>query len=121
MLQKFAIIFGFAFIVVGILGFIPAVTPNNHLLGIFHVNTVHNLVDLLSGIIALWCGFTSSIHSLNFFRIFGVVYGIVAALGFVYGDQDILGLVANNTADSWLHVVIAAGSLYLGFFHRSID
>ena len=51
----------------------------------------------------------------TFFRIFGVVYAAVAALGFYYGDQPILGLISNNMADVWLHVVLAVAMLFLGF------
>ena len=50
-----------------------------------------------------------------FFKIFGVVYGLVAVLGFFAGDQPLLGIIAHNMADMWLHVAIAAVSLYLGF------
>jgi len=48
-------------------------------------------------------------------KIFGVVYGLVAVLGFVVGDGLLLGLNSNNTADTWLHVVIAIVSLIIGF------
>ncbi len=121
MLQKFAVVFGVVFVIIGILGFIPAVSPQGHLLGIFHINAAHNLVHIVSGLIALWCGFNSYMYSQVFFRIFGAIYLVVAALGFYYGNQDILGLVANNMADTWLHVVVAALSLYLGFAYQSAD
>ena len=121
MLQKFAVVFGVVFVIIGILGFIPAVSPQGHILGIFHINAAHNLVHIISGIIALWCGFKSVAYSQLFFRIFGVIYGLVALLGFYYGNQDILGLVANNTADTWLHVVVAAVWLYLGFAYKPAD
>jgi len=53
--------------------------------------------------------------SRTFFRIFGIVYALVAALGFYYGDQPILGIISNNTPDIWLHIVLAVVMLYLGF------
>jgi hypothetical protein len=31
------------------------------------------------------------------------------------GETLLLGLISNNTADTWLHVAIAAVSLLLGF------
>ena len=40
-------------------------------------------------------------------------------LGFVTGDGLLLGLVANNAADTWLHVVIAVVALYLGFVMKA--
>jgi len=108
--------FGVVLILVGILGFIPGVTNSDHmLLGIFHVNTAHNIIHLLSGIIALWTGMTSAAYAKLYFQIFGVVYALVAILGFVAGTNDVLGFIANNMADTWLHVVIAVVALFVGF------
>lgn len=115
MLSTFAKIFGVVFVAVGLLGFVPMVTPNDHLLGIFHVNALHNIIHLASGIVALLVGFKGDYASKLYFQVFGVVYALVAVLGFVYGDQPILGLVTSNLADTLLHVVIAVAALTLGF------
>jgi hypothetical protein len=116
MVKAAAILFGLVFLLIGILGFVPAVTPSNGmLLGIFHVNTAHNIVHLASGIVFLLCGMAGAGPSQTFFRIFGIVYALVALLGFFYGDNALLGIVANNTADTWLHVVLAVVMLFLGF------
>jgi Domain of unknown function (DUF4383) len=116
MIKTAAILFGIVFLLIGILGFVPAITPaNGMLLGIFHVNTAHNFVHLASGVIFLLCGMAGAGASRTFFRIFGIVYALVALLGFYYGDQALLGLIANNTADTWLHVVLAVVMLFLGF------
>jgi Domain of unknown function (DUF4383) len=115
MLQKAAITFGIILLVVGILGFVPGAAPDNMLLGLFHVNAAHNVVHLLSGAVALWAGLTSASNSRLYFRVFGVVYALVAVLGFVSGDEPVLGIVANNAANTWLHVLIAVVSLALGF------
>jgi hypothetical protein len=119
MIKGAAILFGLVFLVVGILGFVPAATTNINgmpmLLGIFHVNAAHNIVHLASGAVFLLCGLAGAGPSRTFFRIFGVVYAAVAALGFYYGDQPILGLISNNMANVWLHVVLALAMLILGF------
>ena len=116
MIKTLSIIFGVVFLAVGVLGFVPGITTSDgHLLGLFHVNTLHNVVHLLSGAVALYAGMTSGEAARWYFRVFGVVYAAVAALGFVYGDNAILGLVANNMPDTLLHVVIAAVALVLGF------
>ena len=115
MLKKIALVFGVVFVAVGLLGFVPAAAPEGHLLGLFHINPLHNVVHIASGAVALWAGLTNERNAKLYFQIFGVVYALVAVLGFVYGDHPILGLVANNAADTWLHVVIAAVALYLGF------
>ncbi len=115
MVRLAAKIFGVAFILAGILGFIPAFTPDGHLIGIFHVNAVHNIIHLASGIVALGAGFASFKAARLYFQVFGVVYALVAVLGFVYGDSAILGLVASNVGDTFLHIGIAVVALYLGF------
>jgi hypothetical protein len=116
MLQKLSMIFGVVFLLIGILGFVPGITnEDRQLLGIFHVNTLHNIIHLVSGAVALWAGMTSAKASKMYFQIFGVVYALVTVLGFMNGDDPILGLVANNTADVILHLVIAVVALYAGF------
>jgi hypothetical protein len=115
MIKTIATIFGIVFLAVGVLGFVPGATTNGHLLGIFHVNAAHNIVHIMSGIAALIAAGMGHMATRNYFRIFGVVYGLVAVLGFMQGDQPVLGLLANNAADTWLHVGIAVVSLVLGF------
>jgi hypothetical protein len=115
MVKTMAAIFGIVFLLVGILGFVPGITDNGHLLGIFHVNAAHNVVHILSGITALIAAGMGVRAAQNYFRIFGLVYGLVAVLGFMGGDQPVLGIIANNAADNWLHVAIALVSLCLGF------
>ena len=119
MVKSFALLFGIVFLVVGILGFVPAATHDVNgmpmLLGIFHVNPAHNIVHLASGAVFLLCGLAGAGPSRAFFKIFGLVYALVAALGFYVGDQPILGLISNNVADTWLHVVLALAMLALGF------
>jgi hypothetical protein len=118
-LKRAAIGFGIVFLLVGILGFVPAVAPQEMLLGIFHVNAAHNVVHLLSGAIALACGLASVAASRLYFRIFGIVYGLVAVLGFMQGNTHLLGLISNNMADVWLHVAISVVALILGFGVRA--
>ena len=114
LVQKAATTFGIVFILVGILGFIPAFTPDGHLLGIFAVNGVHNAIHLLSGIAALALSRTHK-NARLYFQVFGVVYGLVTLLGLFYGDSAILGIVAHNVADIFLHLIITAAALYFGF------
>src|SRR6478736_10496587 len=102
MAKTFGVLFGVVFLAVGILGFVPAVTKDQMLLGIFHVNTAHNCVHLLSGVVALICGMSGVGASRLYFRIFGLVYAAVAIMGFLNpGDTMLLGLMSNNTADTW--------------------
>lgn len=104
------LVIGIVFILVGILGFIPnpIVSPT----GLFVVNTAHNLVHLISGIVIL-AGVYSFGAGLGL-KIIGIVYAIVAILGLVMGGDMLFG-IAMNMADHWLHVVLAVVILLAGF------
>lgn len=119
-LKTWAIVFGIVFLAVGILGFVPAATPNNNLLGIFHVNDIHNYIHLASGVVALICGLVSGLASKRYFQIFGIVYALVAVVGFFNVDGPLLGYIAHNMADLILHIVIAIVALWLGFSNRDM-
>ena len=60
MLSKVSRLLGVVFVVVGILGFVPPLTPNGNLLGLFPVNAVHNLVHVALGVWGLAAGGTFS-------------------------------------------------------------
>jgi hypothetical protein len=111
MIKTAAILFGIVFLLIGILGFVPAVTSNEMLFSTFHVNAAHNFVHLASGIVFLLCAMAGAGASRMFFKIFGIVY----VLGFMKGNGLVLGMISNNTADTWLHVVLAVVMLFLGF------
>lgn len=115
MLKIIAIIFGIIMLVVGVVGYYPEFTPDGMLLGIFHVNTIHNIIHIATGVISILSGLGGQYSSRVFFQFFGIVYGIVAILGFFYLDKPIFGLIANNLADCFLHSGIALFSLWLGF------
>src|SRR5205809_4870096 len=99
MVKSMAVLFGIVFLVVGILGFVPAVTKDEMLLGIFHVNAAHNCVHLLSGVVALICGMAGIGPPRVYFKIFGLGYGAVAVLGSLNPGEPtlFLRLIANNT------------------------
>jgi hypothetical protein len=108
MAQKVVKVFGIVLLLVGVLGFF-----NDPVLGIFDVDLEHNLIHLVSGILALSFGKTAA-GAKKFAKIFGVVYGLVALAGLFMGSP-ILSLVDANTADHWLHVALAVIFLYVGF------
>jgi len=49
------------------------------------------------------------------FKIFGIVYLLVAILGFFSGSGSVLGFLDVNSADNWLHVVLGIVVLGAGF------
>ena len=100
---------GVVFIILGVLGFI-----NDPILGIFEVDMVHNLVHLASGILALVFASQGEDQARRFSLILGVVYGLVAVLGFLMGGDMLLGLMEINGADNFLHLLLAIVFIVVG-------
>lgn len=119
MLKTAAIWFGAVFLIIGVLGFIPPIAPNGMLLGLFEVGPLHNIVHLLTGAVALGVAFASPHAARLYFQVFGVIYALVAVLGFFYGDAPLLGIMAHNWGDVWFHLIVAAVALYFGFGYRT--
>lgn len=117
-MRSFAFIFGIIFLIIGIAGFIPDFVSNNRLAQVFHVNIWLNSLHVVSGAFGLIVGFINKVVSRLYFQIIGVLYAILAILGFVYGTKDILGIFASNTPDTWFHVIIAIAALVLGYGAR---
>jgi len=78
------------------------------------VNTNHNIVHILSGVVLL-AGVYSALGASLALKIVGIVYGAVAVLGLYVGPGMLLGLVHVNAADNYLHVVLAVVILAAGF------
>lgn len=113
MVKQISWVFAIVFLAVGILGFVPGITSNGHLLGIFEVDTLHNIIHLVSGLVFLYAAMTPAKAGLVY-KVFGVVYALVAVIGLIQGDT-VLGLINTNMADHLLHVVLAVLILYVGF------
>ena len=123
--QKAALIVGIVFIVVGIAGFIPGLTTNMEtmqfaghtsealLLGVFQVSILHNIVHLLFGIagVALARSFSGS---RNYLIWGGAIYAVLWLYGLVLAGDHPANFVPLNTADNWLHLVLAVGMILLG-------
>src|SRR4051812_42188220 len=104
---------GLVFILVGIIGFIK---PD--LLGA-HLSMAHNLVHIVSGIIALYFGFAGSLSGARGFCLaFGAVYLLLGVVGFIMGDSAndrMLNIIPNQlmlgTRDHAIHILL--GVLFL--------
>src|SRR5579885_514290 len=110
MLRQIIGAIGVIFIVVGILGFFA----DQYLLGIFEVNTIHNLVHIASGVVALIAAANSERVARIYAQVFGVVYLAVFVLGLILGG-DLLGLFRVNAADGVLHALLGVLLVVLGF------
>ena len=124
-LQKVALAVAAVFVLVGILGFIPGVTTDYgdmtfaghesgaHLLGIFEVSILHNIVHLLFGLVGLAMARTWS-GARNFLIGGGVVYLILWIYGLVIDQDSTANFVPVNNADNWLHLVLGVAMVALG-------
>lgn len=108
--KQVANLLGIVFIVVAVLGFIPnpLVSPD----GLFAVNAAHNLVHALVGVLLL--AGASQGYGQKALLVVGIVYVLVAILGYMTMGDMLLGIVRVNMADHYLHlllgiVVIGAG------------
>ncbi|OGT45912.1 MAG: hypothetical protein A3E83_02385 [Gammaproteobacteria bacterium RIFCSPHIGHO2_12_FULL_41_20] len=116
-IQVLSLLFGIAFVFVGIAGFMPTFTMDGYLFGLFMVNMLHNLVHIMSGVIGILAAF-KFIYAKWYFRILGIVYILVMILGFIRSEiLHTIGLHM-NLADNFLHLLIALVALYLGWAVR---
>lgn len=121
MLQRIAMVFGVVFLLVGIAGlFVPGgmamhAGPDpapGRLLGMFEVNLLHNIVHCLVGVWGLvaarsWKG------AKTYMQVGGVVYIVLAALGFVIPTT--FGLIPIGGNDIYLHAVLGLIMAGIGF------
>jgi len=115
-----ALVFGIVFLVIGVLGFVPALTPGGALLGLFMVNGLHSIVHLLFGVLGVAAALTGMSRLYN--RAGGVIYLLLGVLGLIPAlvpGGMLLGLVMINPADNVLHLVIGAVLAYVGFAVQS--
>jgi hypothetical protein len=108
-------VFGVVLLLVGVLGFVPALTPDGKLLGIFQVDFLHNLVHIVSGAAALYLAMSMGEKGAVLFgKVFSVVYGLVTVLGLLTGNA--LGVaIPVNLADNGLHIALTAVFAYVGY------
>lgn len=114
--QRFAKIYGIILLVLGILGFIPAFVNEEGLLFHFYkVNFPLNIIYLVTGMIAIVLSWAKKFYIRLFFQIIGFIFCILAALGFIYREGHVLGIIANNLFVTWFHLIIGIFALILGF------
>lgn len=112
MAKKFALLLGVVLLGTGVWGWLTG--GHDHVLVVFGVNMTHNLVHVLSGVIALLAVLAGGEKASKLYcLVFGAVYGLVAVAGFLNVTQ-VVTILNLNTADNFLHTGIAAASLYFG-------
>jgi hypothetical protein len=123
--QLAATVVAAVFLLVAILGFIPGVTSHydqlslaGHgsgalLLGVFAVSVLHNLVHAAFGVVGLVLARTAS-GARNFLIWGGAVYAVLWLYGLLIDHGSDANFVPVNSADNWLHLVLAVAMIGLG-------
>ena len=113
-----AVALGAGFLLAGIIGFI-----SHDFLGM-HLSTSHNLVHLISGVLAVFIGLKGSLLAVRAFNlVFGAVYMLLGVAGFIAGGQAeptagvpgpggpylwkvIAGMLELGTVDHLVHILL---------------
>lgn len=121
-------VLGILFLLAGIAGFIPQITPAapfdaqvvtldynyGMLLGAFPVNAVHDGLHILFGIWALLAALSFS-SSVAFNRTVVWVYGVLIILGAIPITNTLFGIAPIYGNDLWLHLAILLLALWGGY------
>lgn len=128
--RLFALILGIAFLAVGIAAFIPGLVTHptdshlavegpghGYLLGLFHVNILHNIIHLLFGVGGVAAYFGGAPASKLYARIVAISYALLAVIGLCPDPRinTLFGLVPIHGHDVWLHALIAAVAACFGW------
>lgn len=121
-----ATVFGVVFLLVGAAGFfasppapdaLPLTMEHGHglALGLFPVNTLHNVVHILFGVLGLMAAAGVLLSARAFFQLLAVVYALLTVLGLLPATQTTFGLIPIYGNDVWLHGLIAIVAGVIGF------
>lgn len=109
--QNFAYVFGMIYLLIGILGFIIVPDSGDELFGVFSLNVPHSIAHGAIGLALLFSsGNRTNAKRVNL--IVGIVYGVLAVLGFV--NVVVNDWLKANAADDFLHLATATLAIFFG-------
>ena len=119
-----ALLIGIIFIAVGLLGFADNPIVGNPDKAIFHTDTVHNIVHIVSGALFVLIALAASASSAMFLKVFGIVYFLIGVAGLVTvgtsGMGSVLGFLHVNGADNFLHLALGIVIFIAGTLKRPV-
>lgn len=107
---------GVLYLLIGVLGFVPGITRSTAvagqglLLGIFAVNTVHNLAHLVLGAVLVWAARGPSLVKVS--QVMAAVFALLVVGSFILPVRE---GIAINLPDTILHLVSVLVTGYVGF------
>jgi hypothetical protein len=123
--RSMAGLFGFAFLIVGVLGFIPGAVQdymfmhwwrpgsNAQLFGLFQTSILDNLVYVGFGVAGLVMARSVSAARV-YLTIGGVVYTVLAVYGLLVDRAGSANVLPADRADDWLHLGLGVTMIYAG-------
>ncbi len=128
MVQTAARIFGIIYLIVGIIGFIPGISPPvsagapplilsgeyNNVIGLFSTNWLHDVVHILVGLGGLAVA-GSFANARSYWKSIAVIFAILFVLGIIPATNTVFGLVPLFGADVWLHLLTVIVAAYFGW------
>src|ERR1044072_5021833 len=113
MVRTFALIFGIMYVLVGILGFVPALSTHpadaphlsvesghGYMLGLFPINILHNIVHLIIGLWGLLAS-RSVAGARLYAKVLAIAYALLAVLGLIPATNTTFGLIPIHGNDVW--------------------
>ena len=128
--RTFALIFGVAFLLIGVGSFFifnptPGPDPDlkmthgfGHGLGLFPINTIHNIIHIVFG---LW-GLAASRSiggAVTYARGVAIIYALLTVMGLIDATNTTFGFVPIYGNDVWLHALLALVAAYFGWVNRN--
>ena len=105
-----SLIIGVIFIAVGLLGFVDNPIIGESTDAIFHADTTHNIVHIVSGVLFVLIALAAPGSAATFLKVFGAVYLLLGILGLIsigtQGMGKLLGFLHVNGADNFLHIAL---------------
>jgi hypothetical protein len=117
-----AILIGLIFVAVGLLGYIDNPIVGESDKAMFHTDSVHNIVHIVSGVLFLLIALAAPGSAGGFLKLFGVVYLAIGIIGMVQiGSQEMMklfGFLMVNKLDNYLHIGLGLVIFLAGFLRR---
>ena len=125
LIRMFAAVFGVAFLVIGICGFVPPLLSpampghtdqlmthafDGRLFGLFHVNAIHSGAHILFGVLGLIAASQSALAR-GYAWLVCLAYAGLAVMGLFPATNTLFGMAPMHGNDVWLHVVLSAAAL----------